>query len=217
MEPMAAGTSYAGYHSIAVPVGHELEVKRSRFIAELAPVETEEAARSFISAQRRVHSKARHHCTAFVLGERSEVRRSNDDGEPSGTAGLPILETLTGRGLSNIVAVVIRYFGGTLLGTGGLIRAYGGAVSAALDRAAIVDWRPVQSLTITADYSNAAQLEKLIHERRWTLLTANYAAEVTLSFGVPPGEADAAGLAVQDVSSRHNLPTIGSVRYVKSD
>src|SRR5690606_19439535 len=119
-------------------VDAEIEVKRSRFLCRLVRVETEEAVRGVIDSARREHYGARHHCSAFVLGTASapdQVRRSNDDGEPSGTAGRPMLEVLSGRGLIDTVAVVTRYFGGTMLGAGGLARAYSDAVSAAIDGA----------------------------------------------------------------------------------
>lgn len=114
----------------------ELEVKRSRFRCRLERVEDEAAARAVVETARREHWDARHHCSAFVLGPPpTPVERSSDDGEPSGTAGAPMLEVLRGRHTSDVVAVVTRWFGGVLLGTGGLARAYGGAVSAALDAA----------------------------------------------------------------------------------
>lgn len=113
-------------------------MRRSRFVCDLGRVETEEAARELIEAVRAGSRAAGHHCTAFVLGPDAGTRRSNDDGEPSGTAGMPMLEVLVGRGLSDVVAVVTRWFGGVLLGTGGLIRAYGDAVGAAVDQARLV-------------------------------------------------------------------------------
>ena len=107
-------------------------VLRSRFLAHVARAETEAAARAVIAEARAAHHDARHHCSAFVLGADAMLRRSNDDGEPSGTAGRPMLDVLGGRGLSDVVVVVTRWFGGTLLGTGGLTRAYGDATAAAL-------------------------------------------------------------------------------------
>lgn len=113
--------------------GAELVVSRSRFLARVCRVEDEESARAFIADVRAELHDARHHCTAFVIGPDAALRRSNDDGEPSGTAGRPMLEVLTGREVSDVVAVVTRWFGGVLLGTGGLVRAYGDATAAALE------------------------------------------------------------------------------------
>lgn len=123
------------YTTLSGPAEAEVEAKRSRFLAHLAPAADEEAARAVIDAARRAHHDARHHCSAFVLGPDARVERSNDDGEPAGTAGAPMLEALRAAGLSDVVAVVTRWFGGTLLGTGGLIRAYSDAVTAALAEA----------------------------------------------------------------------------------
>lgn len=124
----------------------EIEVKHSRFLCELTPVgagddeASEVAARAVVEAARKQHWDARHHCSAFVLGPQRQVRRSNDDGEPSGTAGAPMLEALVASGLSDVVAVVTRWFGGTLLGAGGLVRAYGDVVRAALAEARVVTY-----------------------------------------------------------------------------
>jgi len=101
----------------------EIEEKKSRFIAHVEPVTSEEEATAFITAMKKQYFDARHNCYAFVIGDNSELTRCSDDGEPSGTAGRPMLEVLTGEGITNVVCVVTRYFGGTLLGTGGLVRA----------------------------------------------------------------------------------------------
>ena len=112
----------------------EIVEKKSRFIANIFPVTTEEEALEKITAMRKKYYDARHNCSAFVIGSKGELTRSSDDGEPSGTAGRPMLEVLTGSGIRNIAAVVTRYFGGVLLGTGGLVRAYSGAVKMALEQ-----------------------------------------------------------------------------------
>ncbi len=106
----------------------EIVEKKSRFIATLRPIASEEEAAQFLAEIRKKYWDARHHCSAFVLGERGDLTRCSDDGEPSGTAGRPMLDVLTGEGLTGCMAVVTRYFGGTLLDTGGQVRAYGGAV-----------------------------------------------------------------------------------------
>lgn len=125
------------YRTIDRPVGGtaeaEIVVSRSRFLARAARVEDEQSARAFIADVRSLDHDARHHCTAFVIGPDGSLRRSNDDGEPSGTAGRPMLEVLAGRDVSDVVVVVTRWFGGILLGTGGLARAYADATGAALD------------------------------------------------------------------------------------
>lgn len=112
----------------------EIVEKKSRFIAEIRPVESEEEATAFIAEVKKKYWDARHHCSAFTIGENNEVARCSDDGEPAQTAGRPMLDVLLGRELHNVCAVVTRYFGGTLLGTGGLVRAYGGAVQEGLKK-----------------------------------------------------------------------------------
>lgn len=151
------------YTSIVAPVEAELEAKRSRFLARLEPVADEAGARDVIETARRAHHDARHHCSAFVLDPDGRTQRSNDDGEPAGTAGAPMLEVLRGSGHTQVVAVVTRWFGGTLLGTGGLIRAYSGAVSAALDVATPQVWRLRRRAHVDIGIADAGRLE---HELR---------------------------------------------------
>jgi len=147
------------YLTLASPATAELEVKRSRFVCDVAPAGSEEAARAFVEQVRSGSRDARHHCTAFVLGPDGATQRSNDDGEPSGTAGAPMLDVLRGRGLSDVVAVVTRWFGGTLLGTGGLIRAYGDAVTAAVESARLVTMELRESLVVEVDHAAGPRLE----------------------------------------------------------
>lgn len=124
--------------TIAEAVRHEIVVTKSRFIADVAPAGSLEDADSIVATARKEFWDARHHCTALVIGPNGDTQRSNDDGEPGGTAGAPMLAVLRGSGLTDLVAVVTRYFGGTLLGAGGLVRAYGRAVSAALEQARLL-------------------------------------------------------------------------------
>ena len=143
------------YTTISEVVEHETEVRRSRFLCALAPVRTEEEAREFIAARSR--RDATHNCTAYVLG--SGARRADDDGEPGGTAGTPMLDVLIRRGFADVVAVVTRYFGGVLLGAGGLVGAYGGVVGETLDRATPVTMVPARLVTVTIDHAHAGRLE----------------------------------------------------------
>ena len=129
----------------------ELEVRRSRFVCTLARVADEAEATAFIAGHRRAHRDATHNCTAYVVGERGEVTKSGDDGEPAGTAGIPMLEVLVRRGLTGTAAVVTRHFGGVKLGAGGLARAYGQAVAGALDAVGVVELRPVVTVTVPAE------------------------------------------------------------------
>lgn len=150
----------------------EIEVKRSRFLCRVARVESEEEARAVIAEERRAYGTAGHHCSAFILGSDAATTRSNDDGEPSGTAGPPILDALQGAQLSDVVAVVTRWFGGTLLGTGGLVQAYGDATRAALRVAGTRRRELRRRLETTVDFAIAGRLEDQL--RRVATVEADY-------------------------------------------
>lgn len=126
------------YYSIEAPLIHEIEIKKSRFFTYLIPIESEADFQEELAAIRKEHYKATHHCQAFILGDDSMIQRMSDDGEPAGTAGVPMLEVLKQENLTYVMAVVVRYFGGVKLGSGGLIRAYSNAVSEALKEATII-------------------------------------------------------------------------------
>ena len=179
--------SQALLSTIAGPVEHRLEVKRSVFLTQLTQVDSVEAADAVIASARKLHWDARHHCTALVIGPFGERQRSNDDGEPAGTAGAPMLEVLRHRGVTDLVAVVTRWFGGTLLGAGGLVRAYGGAVSAALDAAVLVDRVHLTRVTMLAPHADAGRLLAYLHQ--W--------AEVNAAVLDEPIYAEAAQLGVR--------------------
>lgn len=142
----------------------ETVVSRSRFVCALYRVDSDAAARERIEAHRRAHGDASHHCTAYVVDE-GRSARSSDDGEPAGTAGVPMLEVLRGRGLTDVLAVVTRYFGGVKLGAGGLVRAYGGAVSAAVDAVGTVVLARWPRLEVRVGYGAAGSLEGLLRLR----------------------------------------------------
>lgn len=131
----------------------ELVEKKSRFIAQIAPVKTEEEALAFVEEIRRQHWNARHHCYAYIIGERGQTARCSDDGEPSQTAGKPMMDVLEGEELHDVCAVVTRYFGGTLLGTGGLVRAYSGALKEGLKNCVAVEKRLGVQMEAEADYN----------------------------------------------------------------
>ncbi|GGB35888.1 YigZ family protein [Flexivirga endophytica] len=180
------------YRTIAAACAGELQVSRSRFLAELRRVETEEQARSVIAEVRAAHRDARHHCSAFVLGPDAQLQRSNDDGEPSGTAGTPILAALNGSQLSDVVAVVTRWFGGTLLGTGGLTRAYGGAVDAALRHARFVIREEREAVDLAVPHADAGRVEAELRARGVDVTGTDYAEVATLHLTTAdPGDLDA--------------------------
>ncbi|MFB7667887.1 YigZ family protein [Kitasatospora sp. NPDC056138] len=171
---------------------HEIEIKKSRFICHLARVADEDEAQAFIAGIRKQYWDARHNCTAFVVGGEQPRERSSDDGEPGGTAGVPMLEVLRRRGLTDTVAVVTRYFGGIKLGAGGLVRAYGSAVSEAVDSIGLLERRPVLLLSVAVDHTRAGRLENDLRAAGYAVRELAYeAAGVRIEVGVPEPEVTA--------------------------
>jgi len=158
---------------------HEIVVKKSRFIATLARAASDEEARAVIDAVRRRYWDASHNCTASRIGLNGRLQRTSDDGEPAGTAGAPMLAVLTHRDLTDTVAIVTRYFGGTLLGAGGLIRTYGQAVTEAVNAVGIVERRPVSLIAVEANYADAGRLENALRATDYTLGAVSHAEQVT--------------------------------------
>jgi uncharacterized protein, YigZ family len=168
----------------------EEEIKKSRFICHLKRVYTEEEARAFISEIKKEHHKANHNCSAFTLGERQEIQRSSDDGEPSGTAGVPMLEILKKREITNVCAVVTRYFGGIKLGAGGLIRAYAGSVGHALDQVGLVKFVTQEQLILTLDYGNYDGLQRFLSTQGLVISESEFLSDVTVKLFVDLDKAE---------------------------
>lgn len=172
------------YLTIRTNDTHELEIKKSRFIADLGRVSTEEEAKAFIAQIIAREPKATHHCWAYLLGDHDDVQRESDNGEPSGTAGVPILTVLQRNHLHNTIAVVTRYFGGIKLGAGGLIRAYSNATSTGIEATGVVKRVRQQALILTVDYANYDRLSPYLTEQNITVLGTDYAAAVTVTIAV---------------------------------
>lgn len=169
----------------------ELVEKKSRFIATIRPVETREEAEQFIAEMKKKYWDARHNCSAYVLGAGNETMHSSDDGEPSGTAGRPMLTVLTGQDVHNVAVVVTRYFGGVLLGTGGLVRAYQGAVLNALENARIAEQVTLLELDATVDYSDVSRVEYFVSQHEEIRLEGReYTDKVKMMMLVQPEKAD---------------------------
>lgn len=164
--------------------------KKSRFIATIRPVDSEEEALSFIAEMRKKYWDATHNCTAFVIGENHEQMRCNDDGEPSQTAGRPMLDVLLGEDVHNCCAVVTRYFGGTLLGTGGLVRAYSAAVKEGLRNCQILEKQLARKLTVETDYTGLGKIQYILGEEKISTLDSQYADKVSLTLLVPVDQLD---------------------------
>lgn len=168
----------------------EIVEKKSRFIATIRPVESEEEALSFIAEMRKKYWDATHNCTAFVIGENHEQMRCNDDGEPSQTAGRPMLDVRLGEDVHNCCAVVTRYFGGTLLGTGGLVRAYSAAVKEGLRNCQILEKQLARKLTVETDYTGLGKIQYILGEEKISTLDSQYADKVSLTLLVPVDQLD---------------------------
>lgn len=173
------------YDTVYTGGSGEIVEKKSRFIGQVFPVETEEEAAQFIEKVKKKYWDARHNCYAFVLGSKGEITRCSDDGEPSGTAGRPILEVLTGKGLKNILVVVTRYFGGTLLGTGGLVRAYSQATQAGLANSVIITKEVGYRMTIGTDYNGIGKLQYIAAGMGLSVLETIYTDRVQMILLVP--------------------------------
>ena len=184
------------YLTIAAPAEYEIEIKRSRFVCALGRVGDEAAARDYREAVRKRRWDARHNCTAYVVGWPQPAERSSDDGEPAGTAGVPMLEVLRRRGLTDVVAVVSRYFGGVLLGAGGLVRAYSGAVAGAVDTAGLVARERVTVVEVAAGHASAGAVQHALRAAGHPVRDVRYAADgVRIEVVVPDEPAFTAWLA----------------------
>lgn len=169
----------------------EIVEKKSRFIAATRPVQTEEEAIAFIEEKKKQYWDASHNCSAYVIGERGQIQRCSDDGEPSQTAGRPMLDVLLGEEIRDICVVVTRYFGGTLLGTGGLVRAYSQAVQEGLAQSTIVEKHRGSRLEITTDYHGIGKLQYLAAQEGLTTLDTVYTEQVVMSLLVPAARVEA--------------------------
>ena len=154
------------------------EIKKSRFICHAKRVYSEEEARDFITAIKKEHYKATHNCSAFIVGERSEIKRTSDDGEPSGTAGVPMLGVLENHNLTNVCVVVTRYFGGIKLGAGGLIRAYAGSVALAVKEIGIIEIKEQAGIQIHMTYAQYQEYGNFLKEHNLIELETNFTDQV---------------------------------------
>jgi len=213
-DPDSRATSYTTL-AAGPDFRHELEVKRSRFITVLRRAGTEDEARDLVAGLRREFHDARHHCSAFVIGPDRNVQRSSDDGEPAGTAGIPMLEALLKRetapgvtDLSDVSAVVVRYFGGVLLGAGGLVRAYSESVSTSLDLAPLVRRRRRRVCSTAVPHAAAGRLENDLRAAGMVMADTTYQDRHTVLRVAVPDDADAIAAA----SDRILQLTAGSAR-----
>lgn len=163
----------------------EIVEKKSRFIATLRPIQTEAEAMAFIGKMKKKYWDARHNCSAFVIGDNQEISRCSDDGEPSQTAGRPMLDVLLKEEIHNTAVVVTRYFGGVLLGTGGLVRAYQKAVQEGLKNSVVLDIHPGQKLAIHTDYNGLGKIQYILGKAKITVMEVEYTDQVVVYAMVP--------------------------------
>ncbi len=196
----------------------EYEEKKSRFIATVRSVQTEEEAVSFIEEMKKKYWDARHNCSAFCIGSRGELTRCSDDGEPSGTAGRPMLEVLLGSGVRNIAVVVTRYFGGVLLGTGGLVRAYTQAVKEGLAACEIGIMRQGTELLIEAEYNDIGKVLYLLGNRGVQPTKSEYAEKVRLKVTLAKEETEGfLKELTEGTAARVKTEKLGDVTFVQKE
>ena len=176
----------------------EITEKKSRFIATVRLVEKEEDALAFIEEMKKKYWDARHNCYAYSIGEHREFTRCSDDGEPSGTAGRPMLDVILGEDIYNVAVVVTRYFGGTLLGTGGLVRAYSSAVKAGLASSVIITKKQGIKLEITTEYTGLGKIQYILAEKGMTVLDTLYTDKVEMTVLVPARELEGLKAAIME-------------------
>ncbi|MBH0169342.1 YigZ family protein [Fictibacillus sp. 18YEL24] len=207
----------ANYLAVKNEGQHEIVIEKSRFIAHIARAATEEEAIEFIQKIKKKHNSATHNCSAYLIGETDNIQKANDDGEPSGTAGVPMLEVLKKRGLKDTVAVVTRYFGGIKLGAGGLIRAYGKSVSEGLNHIGVVERQLQQIIHITVDYTLLGKMENELRNSAYPIKEMNYMEKVEIQMYVPIKEKETFKEWIIDLSNAQSEIVFGEEEYLEKD
>ncbi len=185
------------------------EEKKSKFIATLKPVNTEEEAQEFIAAMKKQYWDARHNCSAYVIGDANPITRCSDDGEPAQTAGRPMLDVLLKEDIHNIAVVVTRYFGGVLLGTGGLVRAYQKATQDGLANSVIIDRQTGIHVLVECDYNDLGKVEYYIRSKELAIQNTEYAAGVVFDILVPKEQAASVEKDITDQTAARAKVTVG--------
>lgn len=205
------------YKSIKNSATAEIIEKKSRFIAVAGTVENESDARKFIEEIKVQFREASHYTYAYVIGENVSAARYSDDGEPHGTAGLPILDIIKGRNITNTIIVVVRYFGGTKLGTGGLVRAYSKCASECIETAGVIRYIPGFIIKITTDYHNLGKIKNHLEKTGCDILDEEYASHVIILTLVLETEADSLIAKIMDLTNAAaELEKVGE-RYIKTE
>lgn len=206
MPPADGHASLAGYRTLGQFRSAEIVIKRSRFIGWGSPVETEEEALAVLNRIRTEHPQATHHCYAYRVGLGTETIRFSDDGEPGGTAGRPILEVLQREDLRNALIVVTRYFGGTLLGAAGLVRAYTQAAKLAVDACGVVRQVPHVRVKVVLDYEWVGKVQHWLQQEGAILENTEYGAQAAFQFLVPQSQAEHVRETLQEMTNGRAKP-----------
>ena len=185
--------------------GAAYEVNKSKFLAHVKHVESEEAARDFVQMIRKKYFDATHNCSAWILGERGDKQKSNDDGEPGGTAGNPILETIKKNELTNAAIVVTRYFGGIKLGAGGLIRAYSHTAALGIANSKLVRMTAFKKFSLTLEYNFLAAVENYLRNKKISVANTDYADVVTLELLLLPEQVEGFLIELNDLTAANFL------------
>ncbi|MEC0205299.1 YigZ family protein [Paenibacillus lautus] len=201
------------YKTVRQAGSQEIVIKKSRFIGHVMPVETEEEAVAFIEEIKKKHWNATHNCSAYMIGERDEIQKQSDDGEPSGTAGKPILEVIRNQGRKNVAIVVTRYFGGIMLGAGGLIRAYTDGAVAAIESGEPITRVLHREIFVELDYTWLGKVENELRNRGVRMGETNFADTVTLTCLPLDGDAESFMTWMVDLTQGQSLITEGERLY----
>ncbi len=205
------------YYTVKNEGENEIVIQKSRFIAHVKRTPTEEEAQAFIQSIKKKHASATHNCSAYLIGEQDLIQKANDDGEPSGTAGVPMLEVLKKRKLKDTTVVVTRYFGGIKLGAGGLIRAYGQSVSEGLNATGIVERKLMTKITTQIDYTLLGKVENEIRSSNYLLDDIAYLENVQVRTLVESGMEESFTEWMTDISNGQATITTGEQLYKEYD
>lgn len=205
------------YYTVKESGIHEISIQKSRFIAHLSRATSEEEAIEFIEQIKKEHWNATHNCSSYLIGENDQVQKANDDGEPSGTAGVPMLEVLKKRRLKDTVAVVTRYFGGVKLGAGGLIRAYGSAVSEGLNAIGVVERKRMQVIHTSIDYHWLGKVENELRQSHYLLKEISYLENVDVQTYVLEAEVESYCEWMTNLTNGQAAFTHGAIEYLEED
>ncbi|MCI4167742.1 YigZ family protein [Bacillus spizizenii] len=204
------------YFTVKEAGEHEIVIEKSRFICHLSRVSTEQEAQEFIQKIKKQHWNATHNCSAYVIGENDHIQKANDDGEPSGTAGVPMLEVLKKRGLKDTCAVVTRYFGGIKLGAGGLIRAYGKSVSEGLNHIGVVERKLMRVMHTSADYTWLGKIENELRESQFLLKEIHYAENVEFDVYVDEKRTSEYSQWILNLTNGSCYTKLGILKYLEN-